>query len=91
MHKFCCDQMKLNIAETQTIQYGEVFDEYGIPCAEDGVSVILIDHCPWCGKKLPESKREEWFDKLEKLGFYDPLFDDDIPEEFKSAQWREKE
>ena len=84
MIKFCCENMEyyLNLIE--------VFDEYGIPCHEDGGnSSVLIKYCPWCGKRLPESKRDEWFDRLEKLGFDDPLFDENIPIEYKTSKWRE--
>ena len=66
------------------------FNEYGIPIhdGENGkiTSYIKIQYCPWCGKKLPDSLREKWFDELEKLGYDDPL-NDDIPEKFKSDKW----
>ncbi|YCA17088.1 hypothetical protein M1D72_05965 [Vibrio sp. AK197] len=46
----------------------------------------MINYCPWCGVKLPESKRDLWFDTLEKLGFDDPT-EQDIPEEFNTGKW----
>lgn len=86
---FCCQEMEQSITETGTIRYNDVFDEYGIPVPEDGgASSLLIKFCPWCGKQLPESKRYEWFEKLENLGFDNPLSDDTIPSEFKSSEWR---
>ena len=85
--QFCCDEMKINITELETIHYNEVFDEYGIAIPDDS-SFMLLTYCPWCGKKMPDSKRYEWFEKLEKLGFDCPLFDDNIPPEFKTAEWR---
>lgn len=70
--------------------YSSKFNEYGIPIhdGENGriTSYIQIQYCPWCGKKLPDSLREKWFDEPEKLGYDDPL-NDDIPEEFKSDKW----
>lgn len=39
-----------------------------------------------CGAKLPESKRDLWFDTLENLGFDDPI-EQEIPEEFKTNKW----
>ena len=80
--------MEQNIKETESVLYSEVFDEYSICCAEDEQSILLLKYCPWCGTKLPESKREEWFDKLEELGFDDPIFDDNIPTAFKTSEWR---
>ena len=66
--------------------YVEKFDEYGIIIHDGGSSYILIDYCPWCGKKLPMSKRDLWFDELEKLGFENP-FAEEIPKEFESDAW----
>ena len=84
---YCCSDM-LQGVENGVIHYNDVFDEYGIPFIEDGVSYALISHCPWCGGKLPESKRLEWFEELERLGYEAPLLDDSIPEAYKSAKWR---
>lgn len=85
---FCCPRMEQSVVDDTTIFYSDVFDEYGIVFPEDEVSMSLIRFCPWCGKKLPESKREEWFKRLEELGFDAPLFDENIPIEFKSSKWR---
>ncbi len=68
------------------ILYDEIFNEYSIPHG-DGISQVNIKHCPWCGATLPPSKRDEWFDTLEKMGFEDPS-EQKIPEEFKSKKWR---
>ena len=84
----CCNNMGYYIQEN-IINYNEVFDEFGITVNEDDFSVIIIDYCPWCGKKLPSSKREKWFEELEAKGFISPLFDDKIPIEYKSKKWRE--
>jgi len=84
---FCCDDMKIHICETAIVHYSEVFDEYGFALLEDNASIILLEFCPWCGKKLPESKRVCWFNRLEKMGFEAPLFREDIPEEYKTASW----
>ena len=85
--KFCCTDMEMHICETAIVFYNEVFDEYGIPLLEDNVSAILLDYCPWCGKKLPESKRECWVIRLEEMGFEEPFFCEDIPEEYKTERW----
>ena len=81
--------MKDNI-QNNIIWYSDIFDEYGIVVNEDNSSMITINYCPWCGKKLPTSQREKWFEELELKGFIAPLFDDNIPTEYKSKEWREK-
>jgi len=48
------------------------------------MSKYTISFCPFCGTKLPASKRDRWFDELEKLGFDEPLGEDNLPENFKS-------
>lgn len=73
--------------EDKLIFYSKVFDEHGIIVFDGGESYVLISNCAWCGEKLPISKREEWFDKLEELGFSSPLFDENIPNEYKSDGW----
>lgn len=37
-------------------------------------------------QKLPESKRERWFEELEALGFNEPS-EQDIPQRFLSDAW----
>jgi len=74
------------------IWYSSKFNEYGLP-VYDGLngaatSYVLIQHCPWCGKRLPKSRRDEWFERLEQLGFDSPFEDfDQIPEPFKTSAW----
>ena len=85
---FCCEEMTQHIVDTTLIQYSEIFDEYATPYSEDHISVQLIQYCPWCGRKLPDSKRYDWFEELELLGYENPLLRDDIPAAYKSGQWR---
>lgn len=85
--EFCCEDMKNNVNDSQLIHYSETVDEYGIKVWEDNCSSILISFCPWCGKKLPISKREQWFAELEEKGFENPLFDDNIPASYKNGDW----
>ncbi|MBS0044422.1 hypothetical protein KFE26_19255 [Shewanella sp. M16] len=94
----CCKEMLRAIsAKCQThedefacpdvlVTYSPKFDEYGLIVHDGGTSSISIYYCPWCGTKLPESKREAWFDAIEKLGIGE--FDsEEIPEKFKSEAW----
>lgn len=94
---YCCDRMKEDLSGTCQIHtrwecqdlffsYNAKFDEYGL--LVDGLSVVQIAFCPFCGTKSPDSKRDIWFDRLEALGFEDILFNEGIPEEFKTAAWR---
>lgn len=81
--------------ECRMVYYSSKFNEYGLPVydGENGrvTSYILIQYCPWCGKKLPESRRDEWFDRLEKMGFDTPFEDfEKIPSEFKTSDWWKK-
>jgi hypothetical protein len=67
--------------------YHEPFAEYGIPIRDGGMSYICIEHCPWCGGRLPESQRDRWFDAVEAAGL-DPDNPGQLPERFLSAAWR---
>ena len=67
--------------------YHEPFDEFGIPVRDGGASVLLIEHCPWCGVRLPPSQRDRWFDELDALGIDEQQIAD-IPARFLSAEWR---
>ena len=98
MTKHCCKQMdavsSLNCEQHDDkyecpdvlISYIEKFDEYGIIIHDGGSSAITISYCPFCGTELPDSKRDLWFDLLEKQGFDDP-YEQDIPLEFKTNAW----
>ena len=94
--KHCCLQMSFQISTPNLMpdeeddhdiimKYHDVYDEYGIPIYDGGSSVIQINYCPWCGSKLPESKRDRWFEELRRLGFKDDY--DDVPEEYTTDEW----
>ncbi|MGY0552910.1 DUF6980 family protein [Vreelandella titanicae] len=68
------------------ISYYDKFDEYGLIIHDGGTAVSSIDYCPYCDKKLPESKRDLWFDTLESMGYDDPT-EQEIPSEFQSGDW----
>jgi len=98
MSNKCCDKMDNYVDYASNfhenvfrcpdalIWYSRKFEEYGLIIHDGGESFIEISYCPWCGTKLPKSKRDLWFKTLEKLGFDDPL-QQDIPEEFKTDEW----
>jgi hypothetical protein len=62
------------------------FDEYGIIVHDGGSSKLNIYFCPWCGTKLPFSKRDEWFDKIKALGL-DPSDKEKIPKKYLTNEW----
>lgn len=55
-------------------------------CTHGGSSIVAVEFCPWCGAKLPESKRDRWFEELQRLGFRAPL-EEEVPEIFRDARW----
>ena len=103
MSEFCCSDMKRDIeyecekhdnifdCYDHLICYNDVFDEYGIIIHDGGSSYVLINYCPFCGKKLPHSKRDSFFDILEELGYTDKeVANRKIPSEFKTDEWWKK-
>ena len=99
--KHCCERMTKEIEHLSIcddpfncsdaiIYYDLKIDEYGLIVHDGGGSYICIDFCPFCGAKLPESKRDVWFEKLEALGFTDLLGRTDIPPEFRTDEWYRK-
>jgi hypothetical protein len=67
------------------IYWSPVFDEYGLIC-QPSAEVLQIHHCPFCGYRLPESRRDMWFEKLEKEGW--KTWGDPIPIELLSHDWK---
>ena len=96
----CCDAMRGHVERTcdvhpdpfdcpdKLIHYSPRLDEYGIVVHNGGTGTIEIRHCPWCGTRLPESKRDRWFDELKRLGYDDPWTDPEgVPEQYQSDEW----
>jgi hypothetical protein len=100
MNNHCCSDMENSLTlncDQHTdeyscpdvlINYSDKFDEYGLIIHDGGSSSLLIQYCPFCGTKMPESKRDLWFDTLESMGFDDPA-EQEIPEQFNSRDWYE--
>jgi hypothetical protein len=72
------------------IKYFSKFDEYylTLPRAR---GVMVLRFCPWCGKKLPDSRRQQWMDEMDKLNIPDPLFSEAIPRVYQSDEWYREE
>lgn len=85
-----CSKLDYNVSEKfndfdKPVIYIRKFDEYGLKIFDGGTSSIIIAYCPWCGKKLPDSKREKWFDQIESLEI-DP-WSENIPSKYLTDEW----
>ncbi len=69
MAKHCCKVMKAQLkvtCETHghlgcsdfVMNYRKRSKEYGIVIHDGGSAMAVIKFCPWCGSKLPRSKRK---------------------------------
>jgi hypothetical protein len=65
--------------------YNEVMNEYGLIIHDGSASYLLIDRCPWCGMRLPQSAREKWFDEVDALELADGA---PPPGRFLTSAWR---
>lgn len=95
-NNFCCEELEFYTTEKEEefsdpdklIYHGKTFDEFGIIIHDGGKSYVAITHCPWSGDKLPNSKRLQWFEELEALGYEDPIGEfEQLPRAYKSDEW----
>jgi len=96
--RHCCEEMDRAVTFTcdacsdeyecadSLVHYSARFDEYGLIIHDGGTSSLGISHCPWCGAKLPASKRDRWFQELEARGIEEPL-DENAPAEYLTDAW----
>ena len=93
----CCHQMTEQVnmhwpnAESpllgstdQRIYWSPVFDEYGLIC-QPSAEVLDIQHCPFCGQRLPDSRRDAWFERVVPTGW--KTWGDPIPDELLRYGW----
>lgn len=85
-----CDKLELHTSEDfdkvdTPIIYVRKFDEYGLKILDGGSSYITFDFCPWCGERLPNSRRDQWFVEIERLGI-DP-WTQEVPEKYRTDKW----
>lgn len=87
----CCSRMKAALDDTALpLNYEPRFRSYHIHLTPPSIAMITIDICPWCGTRLPENLRDQWFDTLEELGIDINDYHDgkvEIPKEFHSEEW----
>jgi hypothetical protein len=71
--------------ESVPLIYIGKYREYGILYVDGGTSFGLIDYCPFCGVRLPQGLREEWFETLDSLGVEPD--DSSVPTEMTDETW----
>lgn len=82
----CCEQMRTSTEDDEIpIIYVPKFREYGVRVLDGGSSYITLNFCPWCGRQLPQSLRDKWFEEIASLGL-EPG-DKSLPHAFASDQW----
>lgn len=93
----CCKMMNDFLKDIRVqIEYIPKYREYYIPLSyrKKITAIQCLLYCPWCGIKLPESLRDQYFDILEKeYGIENDTYAEEegiLPEEFKTDKWWKK-
>ena len=84
-----CKEMVENLADpTVPLGYNNVFDEYYL-IRSGGESWQLIYFCPFCGERLPQSRRDQFFDEIDRLGINYELGEDmnKLPTRYRTDEW----
>ena len=69
------------------VRYNERLREFTVHAIN---ATFQYQYCLNCGKRCPDSLREEWYRTLEESGI-DGWFPEDVPEPYNSDKWwREK-
>jgi len=63
--------------------YDDLFREHAIMLSDE--SQLTMEFCPFCGTPLPPSLRDEWFERLDRLGL-EPE-DPRVPAEMRDGTW----
>lgn len=90
----CCELMDKFLEDPKVpLEYYPICREYGL-ILQDSPAIDILYYCPWCGEKLPESLRDQYFETLKKEYDVVPELnvqdDPNIPQEFKSDEWWKK-
>jgi len=90
----CCKLMTDFLEDTRIpLIYYDQYREYNIPLLYKNkiTAVQGLVFCPWCGAKLPQRLRANWFDTLKnEYGIDDPRNEKQeqlIPAEFQTDEW----
>jgi len=81
----CCEDMQKAISDDEhPMYYSSAYEEYGIQLSSK-FEYSILNYCAWCGAKLPESRRDVWFEELEEIKV-DP-WENEIPVKYLSSSW----
>jgi hypothetical protein len=61
----CCNAIADHLTDGTALVHVPKFREYGIRVLDGGSSFIILEFCPWCGTRLPESLRDRGFESVE--------------------------
>jgi hypothetical protein len=82
-----CKAAKCTLVQSNSgVEYDLRFGDYSIAVDAEAKIRQQLFFCLWCGAELPPSRRDDWFDQLERRGV-DP-WGQDVPEEFRTDAWR---
>lgn len=90
----CCNTLNKALSnKIAPLYYSDRLREYFLHNFFDPTGGVLAV-CPWCGKKLPTSLREEYHDATQALNLpyeIDAFFDPEkLPKEFQTNEWWKK-
>jgi hypothetical protein len=74
-----------HVVGDRPVVYDAVFDEYRLTSGTGVPDAAVLAACPWCGTRLPPSKREDWFRELDRLGVGPD--DPSLPERYRTDAW----
>lgn len=66
------------------VEYISKFREYAIRISDN--ELAIMSYCPRCGTRLPDSLRDEWFERLWSAGLDGPE-DVRIPGAMRTDEW----
>jgi hypothetical protein len=89
VNRTCPQHPDPDMCPDKLVAYTPRFNEYGLLIHDGGTSFIVIRYCPWCGKELPRSVRNDFFDRMDQLGIDYP--DEAPPSECADSTWWERE
>lgn len=85
MIKHCCNEMDFHLKQREKyISFIPKFREYGLLAGDQIIQTI--NYCPWCGKKLLVTLRDEWFEEIWARNL-NPEDDHSLPQQFKNETW----
>ena len=86
---YCCLVMDRELAYGAVVRYVPYLREYQI----QSNGFLVLDYCPFCGKREPQSLRKKWLEILSAdYGLVDPLGKDKskVPQDFLTDEWWKK-